>query len=121
MAKGPSVSFANLTCRFGNTFFLLDLAQEIVLPAFLDSNLKREYSDTTYFFLGVTVADIETEKTPLLIVYGRLVKDTLLTSEQIFTPGRGLEPAVETISSAPSSFFVLILNDHKLGHYGYRN
>lgn len=114
MAKGPSVSFANLTCRFGEKFVLLDLAQDIVLPAFLDSELKREYSDTTYFFLGTTLADIETETVPLLIVYGRLVKDTLLTSEQTYTPEHGLVPNVKSISSAPSSFFVLVLNDHKL-------
>ena len=117
LSKGPSVSFANVICRFGDKFHLLDLASEVVLPALIDSTLKREYSDTTYFFLKTVLAQIDgatPQETPLLVVYGRLVKDTVLVSEQIYTPEHGLVTAVESIPSAPSSFFVFVLNDHKL-------
>jgi hypothetical protein len=118
-----TISFVNLICRFGENFVLLDLANEIVLPAFIDSKLSRKYGDTTYIFRDVDVAEIPLaasteEKTgrgvPLLVVYGRLIKDTLLIREQFYTPERGLEKDRGSLPSAPSSFFALILNNHKL-------
>jgi hypothetical protein len=41
MTRIPTVSFANLICRFGDVYVLLDFASEVVLPAFADPNLKR--------------------------------------------------------------------------------
>jgi hypothetical protein len=117
LPKTPTVSFANLICRFGEKFVLLDLANEIVIPAFIDTTLRRKYGATNYFFLEVTIKEIAGPKStdiPLLVVYGRLVKDTVLTSEQVYTPEHGLEPAAESIPSSPSSFFALILNNHKV-------
>lgn len=112
-----TISFVNLICRFGDRFVLLDLANEIVLPAFVDSKLSRKYGDTTYIFRGVDLIQIpgvEEARVALLVVYGRLIKDTLLTREQIYTPEGGLERKPESLPSAPSSFFALILNNHKL-------
>ena len=116
MPRTLTVSFANLTCRFGNKFFLLDLADEIVLPALTDESLIRSFGQTSYFFHKVdfrNISDPETE-VPQLVVYGKLVKDTILRSEQRYTSDGRLVPADASIPSAPSSFFVLILNNHKL-------
>ena len=115
--KAPAVSFANLICRFGDKFVLLDLAREVVLPAFTDQSLKRRYRDTTYFFFETKISEIpgsDGTNVPLIIVHGKLVKDTVLTREQVFSQDRGLVPAQESMPSAPSSFFVLVLNNHKL-------
>lgn len=111
------VSFVNLICRFGDKFVLLDFANEIVLPAFMDSKLVRKYGDTTYVFQGVDLIEIpatEAAGVPLLVVYGRLIMDTLLTREQIYTPQGRLERNPGSLQSSPSSFFALILNNHKL-------
>ena len=112
-----TVSFVNLICRFGDKFVLLDFANEIVLPAFMDSKLERKYGGTTYVFYGVYLIEIpgkEEANVPLLVVYGRLIKDTLLTREQTYTPEGGLERVPGSLQSSPSSFFALILNNHKL-------
>src|ERR1035438_30208 len=53
-----TVSFVNLICRFGDKFVLLDFANEIVLPAFTDSKLRRKYGDTTYVFQAVDLIEI---------------------------------------------------------------
>ena len=113
----PPVSFANLICRFGDRFVLLDFANEVILPAFLDASLERKFGNTVYFFFQVAVAEIPVPNEsvqPQLVVHGRLVKDTLLTREQVFVQGQGLIPAEGSMPSAPSSFFALILNNHKL-------
>jgi len=46
----PQLNVANFICKFDD-LVLLDLAEEIVLPAFLDSDLKRTYADTTRYFI----------------------------------------------------------------------
>jgi hypothetical protein len=112
-----TISFVNLICRFGDKFVLLDLANEIVLPSFADSKLSRKYGETTYIFQGVDFVEVsgaEGARVPLLVVYGRLIRDTLLTRDQIYTPEGGLERRPGSLPSAPSSFFALILNNHKL-------
>lgn len=116
MSRIPSIVFANLTCRFGNDYFLLDLAREVVLPAFTDSGLRRNFGPTSYFFLNVGIVDIEVAEGagPQLTVYGRIVKDTILTRSQVYSPESGLVADEESMPSAPSAFFALDLNNHKL-------
>jgi hypothetical protein len=116
MPRIPSIVFANLTCRFGNDFFLLDLAGEVVIPAFTDSGLRRTFGSTSYFFLNVGFVDIEVTEgvDSQLTVYGRIVKDTVLTRSQVYLPESGLVEDEESMASAPSAFFALDLNNHKL-------
>ena len=116
MPRIPTIVFANLTCRFGNDFFLLDFAREVVLPAFADSGLRRNFGPTSYFFLNVGIIDIEVagERDSQLTVYGRIVKDTILTRSQVYSPESGLIADEESMPSAPSAFFALDLNNHKL-------
>jgi hypothetical protein len=112
-----TISFVNLICRFGDKLVLLDLANEIVLPSFTDSKMSRKYGVNTYIFQGVDfieIAGAEKATVPLLVLYGRLIKDTLLTRDQVYTPEGGLERKPGSLPSAPSSFFALILNNHKL-------
>ena len=116
MARVPSIVFANLTCRFGDKYVLLDLASEIALPAFTDNSLRRNYSNTSYFFLNVGIVEIEIDgiTDPQLTIYGRIVKDTVLIRSQIYLAESGLIPDEDSIQSSPSSFFALDLNNHKL-------
>lgn len=116
MARIPSIVFANLTCRFGQDYFLLDFAREVVIPAFTDPGLRRKFGQTSYFFLNVGIIDVQVEEIDdsQLTVYGRIVKDTVLTRSQIYSPESGLVADEDSISSAPSAFFALDLNNHKL-------
>jgi len=120
MPKKIAVSFANVICKFGDKYVLIDLANEIFIPALADATLRREFGDTRYFFLDVQVVtsnDSSWFDAPLSYMYGRLVKDTFLTSEQSYSPTAGLVQSVQSIPSSPSSFFTLILNNHKLIYY----
>jgi hypothetical protein len=51
MPKALHLSFANLTCRFGERFVLIDLAKEVIYPAFFDRSYSRKYGPTAYFFV----------------------------------------------------------------------
>lgn len=114
MAKNKrSVQFANFICHFGD-LEMLDLCEEVVIPAFTDTKLKRTYKDTSYFFHDVELISISTDrKQPEPAIVGRFVKDTILQRDQIYEGGQ-LVASIQKLPSAPSSLFVLILRDHKL-------
>jgi len=119
MSTGKTISFANFICKFGDEKDLLDLVTEIVIPAFYGKGLKtRSYDGTQYFFYEVELLNLASKKdTPVLAIAGRFVKDTVLTREQIYKPGRGLVKSPDKMDSSPSSIFVLILNNHKLVYF----
>lgn len=114
MADEQILEIGNLTCRFGEEV-LLDRLDEIVAPAFFDKSLARSYSGTSYFFLDVSVVDLgKMEGESYRGIVGRIVKDTSLVREQIYTRGEGLKKSRKKLKTAPSSVFVLILNNHRL-------
>lgn len=116
MSSGRQVSFANFICKFGEHKNLLDVAEDIVIPAFIDcENFEpRGYSDTRYFFYQTKLLNLGGPRKPLLAIAGRFIKDTTLRSEQVFERGRGLVRKEGALDSAPSAIFVLILNTHKV-------
>lgn len=110
-----SVSFANLVCKFGEDLDLLDLAVEVVLPAFFDDTLIRTYGEKTeFFFLDQKLLDLGTQRDPNPVIVGRFVKNTLLTRDQFFDEDKGLVEDYDEMESSPSSFFVLMMRNHKL-------
>ena len=111
-------SFANFICRFGSEKVLLDYAMEIVLPAFTDDTLVRGYGSTHYFFYNSDIVILNKDADePTVAVTGRFIKNTQLSREQIFDDTRGLLQDEAVMSSAPSAFFVLILNNHRLIYF----
>jgi len=107
-------TFANYILHFGDRV-LVDYLESIVIPAFLDDRLIRTYRDvTTYRFHDASVVVLEHGDPPLVGIAGRLVKDTVLSREQIFVPEKGLIRDEQSIASSPSSFFLLLLNNHRL-------
>jgi hypothetical protein len=93
----------------------LDLAEQIVLPAFFDPTLRRKFGDTVYLFLhtGWFTVPAQDGFGPEVCIYGQIVKDTLLSREQILAGGELIE-SHDSIASAPSAFFVFMLSNHKL-------
>jgi hypothetical protein len=116
MARITLLSFANLTCRFGHSFVMTDLLQEVILPAFFDEQLQRKYGQSSYFFRNVGIVDVtaDTIEAPQLTIYGRLIKDTVVSRSQVYTAEHGLVASEASLESAPSAFFALDLNNHKL-------
>jgi len=112
MSKSRNLNFANFICHFGDKHEMLDLASEIVIPAF-SSKFRRKYSDTEYLFLDVQLLNLASEEVTVTALAGRFVKDTQLQREQVLKDG-ALVRDQRTLESAPSALFVLILNNHKL-------
>ncbi len=112
------LSFANFILRFGLEEVLLDHAEDILIPAFTNNANVRSYGDTNFRFYDVHFRKIDEEDgVPTLALSGHFVKDTVLRRQQIFRRDRGLVEDEAEIESAPSSFFVLILNNHRLLYF----
>lgn len=103
---------ANLTCRsiLGDKE-LLDVFVDYFLPAMQNQEVPGSRNSETLFykFIDLNVTKIENE----LVLYGRFIKCLNIEREQILD-GDKLIPSFESMDSAPSSFFVLILRNHKL-------
>lgn len=110
----PHLEFANFTCKFGMEENLADYLGEIVIRAFLDGSLKRTYTGTNYFFNRCKLVELESGQYPVIGIAGQFVKDTKLRRDQIYRPGEGVVHDEMSIDSAPTAFFILILNNHKL-------
>jgi len=114
-----NATFNNFICRFGDDKVLLDYAKRIVIPAFTKDTYVRSYGKKThYHFYEVELMDLsEDSKNPIMVLAGRFVKQTELTRTQIFDESNGLVQDKASLLSAPSAFFVLILNNHRLIYF----
>ena len=115
MARAKTLEFANVTLTFGPGRIMADLLDEIVLPALLDSTLKRTYAGTTYFFHDVQILNLGTKAHPEPAVGGTFIKDTTIRREQIWNSEKAeLERNERSLRSSPSATFILLLASHKL-------
>lgn len=112
MAFAQHLILANFTCKFGENLVLLDLATSVVLPAFTGTH-KRSHGNSTYFFHDVEIIDFSTETKTEWAIAGRLVKQTVVSRDQIFEGGQLVKDSA-ALATAPTSFFVLLLSNHKL-------
>lgn len=114
-----SANFANFICHFGDKKVLLDYAEEIVIPAFTRDTYVRSYGNRThYHFFEVKLVNLSEDRDePVLGLMGRYIKDTELTRHQIFDQKQGLVKDEQKMRSAPSAFFLLILNNHRLVYF----
>jgi hypothetical protein len=108
-----TMELANLVCKFGDHKVLLDLVSEVVIPSFTDAGLQRSYDQTRYFFHKTQLIVLARTPEPVLGIAGRFIKDTVLEREQYFEKN-DLVSSPDSIKSAPSALFVLILNNHRL-------
>lgn len=108
------LEFGNYTLRFGDDV-LLDYYDEIVFPSFLEMNHIRKFGEKSEFFFIDTECVVLNPDVdpPVLGIKGRIVKNTVLSRDQIFD-GTILVEDHDELETAPSSFFLLILNTHRL-------
>ena len=104
--------FANLICKFGEQD-LLDYAEQIVLPAFTDDTLVREYGDSSMHFYEVELAIIDDDP----VVVGKFIHNTMIRRTHRFVEGRGQIEDEAALESAPSAFFILFLSNHRLIYF----
>lgn len=114
-----NAAFANFICRFGDDKVLLDYAEQIVIPAFTKDTYVRSYGKRThYHFYEVELMNMaRSDEDPVLVLAGQFIKETELTRHQVFDEKRGLIKDEQSMRSAPSAFFVLILNNHRLIYF----
>jgi len=108
--------FANLICRFGDKAVMLDYFNEIVGPAFFGKSraFTRRHGKAFYFFHNVQLLTLDDEDgTPSRVLAGRIVRKTTLESQQVFVAGH-LRATRQSLETAPSSFFLLVLQSHRL-------
>ncbi len=86
------------------------------MPSFHEMRFIRKLKDKSdYFFLDTQLIVLDdSAEPPVLGVCGRIVKNTMLRREQIFRPRGGLIEDKSALETAPSSTFLLILNNHRL-------
>jgi len=112
------IEFANLLCHFGPKKVMLDYLNEIVAPAFTNDTLVRQRgkeNPTSYHFYQVEVKTFgDRDGVPIVGISGEFIKRLNLTRTQIFDEKKGLVESPSAMESAPSAYFLLILNNHKI-------
>ncbi|WP_286720085.1 hypothetical protein [Thalassolituus sp. UBA2009] len=110
------LEFGNYTLKFGEENVLLDLFEEVVMPSFHEMKFVRTLKGKgDYFFLDTKLINLgEESNIPVLGISGRIVKNTKLKRDQIFRKDGGLIEDKSELETAPSSTFLLILNNHRL-------
>lgn len=107
------LNIANFICKIGENIVLLDMFDDVILPAF-KANMERTYGDDIrYFFHDVKLIDLSDNDSPELAIAGRFVKQSKLEREQFFSNGE-LVKDPRKLETAPTSFFALLLSNHKL-------
>ena len=112
MPRPLEVEVANFICRFGKPV-LLDLLDEIVLPAYFSDD-RRTYKETEYFFMDQTFRYLVKNDVSSLALCCRLVKNTIIRRHQIYRKEKGIVPDPQSLESAPSAIAVLLLQSHRL-------
>jgi hypothetical protein len=78
MTRTKYLEVSNFTLKFGDKN-LLDLVEEVVIPAFMHGH-TRKYGKITYFFHEVSILELSDDnEEPLACIAGRFIKDTVLT------------------------------------------
>lgn len=108
-----TLNIANFICKFGDDLVLLDMLEEVVIPAFNQNRLRNYGDDVRYFFHDVRITDLSKDGDNEITISGRLVKEGKVARDQVFKAGAIVKDRRE-METAPTSFFVLLLSNHKL-------
>lgn len=111
---GHELEIANFTCKFGDNLELLDVFENWFLPTLktsVVSGSKSKQAETlAYRFINLKIEIID--NTPVLC--GNFVKSLNIRANQRLNEDEELIESEDSMLSDPSSFFALILTNHKL-------
>lgn len=115
MSFTKKIEFGNYTLNFGKEKVLIDLFDEVVFPSFMEMKYIRKLKEKgEYFFLDTQLVRLNFQgQPPTAAIAGRIIKNTKLTRDQIFRRGGIIEDKSE-LETAPSSIFILLLDNHRL-------
>lgn len=114
MSKQRTIELANVVINFGDKG-LVDNLRDHVLPNLTTLRGRGEVRE--YRFLGLKLSEITQDKTP--VMFGRLVKMMNIEAEQEFDEQvEELISSSKQIPSAPSSFFLINLINHRMAFLG---
>ena len=113
----PYIEFANFICKFGDSTNMLNLASEVVVPAFINHDVVYEFMSSRYFLYNTHLVSLDYEGGDVLCMVGTFIQTSTIKSEQIFDEEKGLVPHPQEMPTATSAVFVLVLNTHKLLYY----
>lgn len=115
MSFTQRVEFGNYTLKFGDEKVLLDYFNEIVAPSFKGRRYVRKIKDKgEYFFLDTEIIRLRLDNgQETAAIAGRIVKNTKLKRDQIYT-NDGIVADPKELETAPTSVFVLLLDNHRL-------
>lgn len=111
-----NIEFANITITTEDNKVLIDIFQDMVLPAFLNGYQRETHFNTTYIFDNCGVQIIKRRRQDEVVIFGRFIKNEELTREQYYDRGR-LIADKQSMASSPSSIFALTLTDHKVIYF----
>lgn len=104
-----NLQFANFICRFGDKKVLIDLLEEVIIPAFQDYKLERNAGHYQYFFHNVEIIKLEDETVPTIGIVGRYVQNTQLQRTQIYDKNtNSLKRDEYAIQSSPLYFCLFL-------------
>jgi hypothetical protein len=110
--RSKKVELANVVITAGDKEFL-DLFSDHFWPYLKDANIPRRGETRSFRFNDLSLVQVGLAGFPCL--YGRLIRLMTIQAEQKFDDKKDrLVPSQESIESAPSSFFLISLADHKL-------
>lgn len=116
MTKNRTVELANVVINFGDKG-LVESLKGNVLPVIKNESLPGRGEVREYRFLGIKVGEITGNMLPVL--YGRIVKIMTIEAEQELDEKTvELVQSSKQIPSAPSSFFVINLVNHRMAYLG---
>jgi hypothetical protein len=115
VAYNQKLEFGNFTLTYGQDKVMLDMFNEILKPSFDSLRYTRKYKGTSYFFHETRLVHLNPKdsKSPIIGFTGRLVKDTTVARHQVFEKNT-IQDSYAELPSAPSTVFLLILNNHRL-------
>ena len=110
------IELANLVIRYGEKK-LLDMLEDVIWPLFKNAKVKGEGEVEEYRFLNPQIDFIGKSKTP--IIFGQFIKiQNIEAVQKLNAKKTRIVPSSEEIQAAPSSFFVINLENHRIAFLG---
>jgi hypothetical protein len=106
-------TFANLVVKYGEKN-LLDYLDLFASALMVDTKF-RKYGRSTYRFMDVKVELVDSKDPLSVIMYGRFVKDTEYTREQVLANGKLVADEM-ALPVALSAFFCVFLANHRMAY-----
>lgn len=112
MTRKQELEFANFICKFGDEVNMMDVFEDVVLPAFRSGD-ERTHGSRSWLVRRAEVVKFGDGERGLAFQF---IKNTLLEREQVMRQGE-LVNDPKTLRSSPSAIGLLILDSHRLVYY----